>query len=238
MPATKSAKKRLKTDRKRRARNLRVKAALKALVKNLHRAIDLKKGEEAKAILAKVTRDKSLQTYEKKLGIIMGSGYPSDATAVQCLHDNFNLLKKNNLIRMEWKTTKVLLEKKRQTPSTPNISLLFAFDYKLKQMLEEGAENISARLTELRDYTHKWALDNGFGLFAEEGYSSVTVSTIENKLEKDVGALNKALGEKGFVIANGYGKLKNQTFRIGHMGDHTLDDLKELLAAIEEIWEL
>ncbi len=56
MPVTKSAKKRLKTDRKRRARNLRVKAALKALVKNLHRAIDLKKGEEAKAILVKVTR--------------------------------------------------------------------------------------------------------------------------------------------------------------------------------------
>ncbi len=56
MPATKSAKKRLKTDRLRRARNLRVKAALKALVKDLHRAIDLKKSEEAKAILVKVTR--------------------------------------------------------------------------------------------------------------------------------------------------------------------------------------
>ena len=56
MPATKSAKKSLKTDRKRRARNLRVKATLKALVKALHRAIDLKKSEEAKAILVKVTR--------------------------------------------------------------------------------------------------------------------------------------------------------------------------------------
>ena len=129
-------------------------------------------------------------------------------------------------------------EKKGQTPSTPNISLLFAFDYKLKQMLKEGAENICTRLTELRDYTHKWALEHGFDLFAEEGYRSVTVSTIANKLEKDVGALNKGLGEKGFVIANGYGKLKNQTFRIGHMGDHNLDDLKELLAAIEEVWEL
>ncbi len=33
---------------------------------------------------------------------------------------------------------------------------------------------------------------------------------------------------------NGYGKLKEQTFRIAHMGDITLDDLKELLGWIEE----
>ncbi len=129
-------------------------------------------------------------------------------------------------------------EKKKQTPSTPNISLLFALDYKLKQMLEEGAENISKRHKEMADYTHEWALEHGFGLFAEEGYRSVTVTTVENKLEKDVGELNKGLAEKGLVIANGYGKLKGLTFRIGHMGDHTLEGLKELLTAIEEVWNL
>ncbi|MCK4436873.1 30S ribosomal protein S20 [bacterium] len=56
MPVTKSAKKRLKTDGLRHARNLRVKGALKALLKGLRRAIDLKKGEEARAILVKVSR--------------------------------------------------------------------------------------------------------------------------------------------------------------------------------------
>lgn len=129
-------------------------------------------------------------------------------------------------------------EKKKQTPSTPNISLLFALDYKLKKMLAEGAENIFKRHKEMADYTHEWALKHGFGLFAEEGYRSVTVTTVENKLEKDVGELNKGLAEKNLVVANGYGKLKGLTFRIGHMGDHTLDGLKELLAAIEEVWNL
>jgi len=123
-------------------------------------------------------------------------------------------------------------------PSTPNISLLYAMDYKLKQMLEEGAENIYKRHKEMAEYTRNWALEKGFGLFAEEGYRSVTVTTVANTLEKDVGELNKALAEKGLVIANGYGKLANLTFRIGHMGDHTMDDLKELLAAIDEIWNL
>lgn len=127
-------------------------------------------------------------------------------------------------------------DKKKQTPSTPNISLMFSLDYKLKELLAEGAENVAKRHKEMADYTHKWALDHGFGLFAEEGYRSVTVTTVENKLEKDVGELNKALANKGLVIANGYGALKNKTFRIGHMGDHTLEGLKELLGAIEEIW--
>ncbi|MHA1223100.1 MAG: pyridoxal-phosphate-dependent aminotransferase family protein [Candidatus Heimdallarchaeaceae archaeon] len=129
-------------------------------------------------------------------------------------------------------------EKKKQTPSTPAVSLMYALDYQLKKMLKEGAENIYKRHKDMAEFTHEWALKHGFGLFAEEGYRSVTVTTIKNTLEKDVGALNKALAEKGFVIANGYGKLKNITFRIGHMGDHTVDSVQELLTTIEEIWGL
>jgi aspartate aminotransferase-like enzyme len=41
-------------------------------------------------------------------------------------------------------------------------------------------------------------------------------------------------GKHNTVFGNGHGKLKEQTFRIAHMGDITLDDLKELLAWIDE----
>jgi aspartate aminotransferase-like enzyme len=47
--------------------------------------------------------------------------------------------------------------------------------------------------------------------------------------------LNKQLGERGFEISNGYGDLKELTFRISHMGDYTLDEVKELLKNIDEI---
>ena len=30
----------------------------------------------------------------------------------------------------------------------------------------------------------------------------------------------------------GYGKLKGEAFRIGHMGDHTVERLQQLLAAL------
>ncbi|MBA7519900.1 Serine-pyruvate aminotransferase [subsurface metagenome] len=129
-------------------------------------------------------------------------------------------------------------EKKQQTPSTPAISLLNALDYQLGKMLKEGAVNRYKRHLEMAEYTQKWALDNGFKLFAEDGYASVTVSTIENTLNKDIGELNKTLAERGMEIANGYGPLKGKTFRIGHMGDHTLDSIKELLDNITEIWNL
>jgi aspartate aminotransferase-like enzyme len=38
--------------------------------------------------------------------------------------------------------------------------------------------------------------------------------------------------KRGFVMSNGYGKLKDQTFRIGHMGDHRMERLEELFDAI------
>ena len=40
------------------------------------------------------------------------------------------------------------------------------------------------------------------------------------------------------MISNGYGKLAEKTFRIGHMGIWNLAGIKEAIAAIDEIWEL
>ena len=41
-----------------------------------------------------------------------------------------------------------------------------------------------------------------------------------------------------WVLSNGYGKLKEKTFRIAHMGDLQMSDIDELLGAIEEILKL
>jgi aspartate aminotransferase-like enzyme len=51
----------------------------------------------------------------------------------------------------------------------------------------------------------------------------------------DVGALNRELGQRGFQISNGYGKMKEKTFRIAHMADCQLEDIKELLDNIDDI---
>jgi aspartate aminotransferase-like enzyme len=41
--------------------------------------------------------------------------------------------------------------------------------------------------------------------------------------------------ERGYVIGGGYGKLKPSSFRIGHMGDHTLDGLNAMLDVLTEV---
>jgi aspartate aminotransferase-like enzyme len=46
--------------------------------------------------------------------------------------------------------------------------------------------------------------------------------------------LVKAVKERGYTIGSGYGKNRDSTVRIGHMGDHTLPALERCLAACDE----
>jgi aspartate aminotransferase-like enzyme len=123
---------------------------------------------------------------------------------------------------------------KNQTPTTPNIPHIMALHYQCNKLVKEGMENVWKRHKEMGDYVRGWAKEN-FELFCEEQYASNTLTTIKNTKGIDVAATNNALKEKhNTVFGNGYGKLKQETFRIAHMGDITIDDLKELLGWIDE----
>lgn len=128
-------------------------------------------------------------------------------------------------------------DKDYQYPSTPSLSHMFALDYQLDRILNEGLENRYARHKEMAEYVRGWAKEH-FALFADERYLSNTLTTIKNTRNISVADLNKQLGERGFAISNGYGKLKEKTFRIAHMGDCTMDDLKELISNIDDILKL
>ncbi|NLJ57448.1 MAG: alanine--glyoxylate aminotransferase family protein [Tissierellia bacterium] len=121
-----------------------------------------------------------------------------------------------------------------QYPSTPNLSLMFALNYQLDLIMEEGLENRFSRHREMAEYTRNWAKKH-FDLFCDEKYASVTLTTVKNTRNISVKELNEELGKRGFVISNGYGNLKEKTFRIAHMADLTLDNMKELLYNIEDI---
>ncbi|RKZ32925.1 aminotransferase [bacterium] len=126
---------------------------------------------------------------------------------------------------------------RNQTPTTPAIPHLFALDYQLDRILDEGMENRYERHKQMAEFVRAWARQN-FDLFPEPGYESVTLTTIANTRAISVADLNKQLAGRNKTISNGYGNLKEKTFRIAHMGDMTLDDIKELLNDIEEILQL
>jgi aspartate aminotransferase-like enzyme len=136
-----------------------------------------------------------------------------------------------------WYFDLVRLEKhrtKNSTPATPAISLIYALDTQLGRILAEGLEERFSRHAEMAKRVQGWALDQGFELYAAEGFRSHTVTTVANTLNIDIPSLNAFLLERDIRIANGYGALKNKTFRIAHMGELQMADINTLLDEIDE----
>ncbi|RCL34579.1 MAG: alanine--glyoxylate aminotransferase family protein [Verrucomicrobia bacterium] len=125
---------------------------------------------------------------------------------------------------------------KNNTPSTPSISLLYALDSMVSSIMEEGLENRFQRHSETNAQVHKWVEENGFELFAPDGFRSKTLTAVENNRDIDVPAFIKAVRERhNFLINGGYGKIKGKTFRISNMGNETLSTMDELLRALSEV---
>ncbi len=124
--------------------------------------------------------------------------------------------------------------KKNQTPATPAISLINALNQQLTDILAEGLENRWARHWEMAGIVQAWGRKY-WKLFAADEFLSPTVTTMANTRGISVGDLNKALAERGAMISNGYGDLKEKTFRIATMGDLTVADINWLLGEINDI---
>lgn len=122
---------------------------------------------------------------------------------------------------------------RQSTPATPAVSLIYALDRQLDRILTEGLAARFQRHQALAQRTRQWASER-FDLFAAEGFRSKTVTTIRKTQPIDIPALNQALAEQGMTLANGYGPIKDQTFRIGHMGEIQMADLEQLLQAIDD----
>lgn len=129
-------------------------------------------------------------------------------------------------------------KKDYQYPSTPSLAHMFALDYQLDYILnEEGLENRFERHQKMMEIVRDWAKEK-FEVLAEDEIASKTVTTVVNTRNIDVGELNKELKKRGMMISNGYGDLKDKTFRIAHMADTTLAEIEFLLKAIDEILDI
>lgn len=119
--------------------------------------------------------------------------------------------------------------KKNQSPNTPAVSLLYAIDAELEFIAAEGMPARWARHLAMAQRTWSWAADRGLPIFAPEGYRSPSVSCIRMPAGKKGSDVTAEMKKRGYVIGSGYGKLKDDMVRIGHMGDHTMAELEELL---------
>ncbi len=141
---------------------------------------------------------------------------------------------------------------KRNTPATPSIPHYYALARQLEDITagatlpprsaatpapSPGPATWRARFAQhdaLRERTLAWAAGHGFPPFPAEPFRSPTVSCLTAPT-LDIAAFVSGLKARGHEISNGYGDLKDKTLRIGHMGDHTLEGLEELLATADEV---
>ena len=129
-------------------------------------------------------------------------------------------------------------DRKGQTHSTPAIPIMLAYRTQMKRMLDEGHTARDERHREMAEYTREWAREH-FDMFPETGYESQTVSCIANTRGIDVAETIEAVSERyDMVFSNGYGTIGEETFRIGHMGEHTVESIEALTDAIEDVADL
>ncbi len=130
---------------------------------------------------------------------------------------------------------------KRQTANTPAVSLFYALAFQLQRIEAEGLEARWSRHRAMAERTWGWVdevserhgLDMQVLASRERRSPSITCVAVSGKL----GGVDivRRLGQRGYSIAPGYGKLKESSFRIGHMGDHTLEELEQLLELLEAV---
>jgi aspartate aminotransferase-like enzyme len=126
-------------------------------------------------------------------------------------------------------------DRKGQTHSTPAIPIMLAYRRQMKHMLDESHEARDQRHREMAEYAREWAREH-FALYPETGYESQTVTCVENTRGIDVAETVATVSEEyDMVFSSGYGDIGEESFRIGHMGEHDVESIRALTDAIEDV---
>ena len=132
---------------------------------------------------------------------------------------------------------------KNQTPNTPAIPLFFAAGVQLPAIAAETMRARWDRHASMAQRTDGWvaqlALRHGDAIqvLATVGHRSPSVTSIMLPTTLSATSVLRAVTEQGFTIGSGYGKNKETSVRIGHMGDHTLAGLERCLAACDRAFD-
>ena len=130
---------------------------------------------------------------------------------------------------------------KNQTPSTPATSLLYALEAQMGDIGREGIERRWDRHIAMRDATIEWVEGMSrrrgveLGVMAPEGSRSPTVTVVVLPSNIKGPEVTDGVKARGYTVGGGYGKLKDTTIRIGHMGDHSPEGVRRCLHVCESV---
>jgi aspartate aminotransferase-like enzyme len=128
-------------------------------------------------------------------------------------------------------------QEKKQTYTTPAVSVLYAMREGLAMMREEGLDAVWERHARCGEMIRAGVDAIGLKLFAADGYRSNAVTAVVSPTE-DPDQLKKLLShlrtQYGLVLAGGQADLQGKIFRIGHLGMIDDRDVYAILATLEQ----
>jgi aspartate aminotransferase-like enzyme len=127
-------------------------------------------------------------------------------------------------------------EKESGTHMTPPIPQIAGLRKELEIIEREGGkkrrlELYSRRMEMIKEGVRKL----GLSLYPRPGYESPTVACISAPEGMKGPDVYKQMRQRGFELAQGYGALKETTFRIGNMGYILLEDMRKMLEVLGSV---
>ncbi len=121
------------------------------------------------------------------------------------------------------------------TPTTPPLSMIYAFRAALGMIADEGIENVWERHRRIAAMTREGIVAAGLRLYARPAYESDTVTAFlprEDVTAKDL--LMTLRREYGVEAQGGQAHLADQIIRVGHMGWVHEREMREAITAIAD----
>ncbi|HEX5498879.1 MAG TPA: alanine--glyoxylate aminotransferase family protein, partial [Thermomicrobiales bacterium] len=121
------------------------------------------------------------------------------------------------------------------TPTTPPLTMIYAYHAALGLLLEEGLENVWERHRRLGEIVRAGVRDAGLRLFADPAHASDTVTAVLPPEGFRAGDVLAALRERGVEAQAGQGAMADKLVRIGHMGWAHEPEIREAVAALADV---
>lgn len=122
------------------------------------------------------------------------------------------------------------------TPTTPPLSLIYAYRAALEMIESEGIENVWTRHHQLAELTREGVREAGLKLFAKAGFESDSVTAFHPPEGVPAGEMLAALRQDYEVEAQGgQAHLADSLIRIGHMGWVHEPEMRHAIDAISAV---
>ena len=118
--------------------------------------------------------------------------------------------------------------------ATPPVNLIYAYDQALQIVLQEGMEQREQRHLRFGRAMREALRTYEMTPLAEEDVAAATLSCIVYPEGVDDATFRAQLAKRGVIVAGSLAHLAGKAFRIGHMGNTTVEQLEQAIIAIGE----